>query len=119
LPSVIRIISKAWNSWLIIGPKVKRHALNAEREAGTLPFRSKGFLGKGRRPEIIGAGRAAPYGCRTVRGGKSQAAGTCRRSSWRAAYYIGSTMPYQAAACSWYVWVVKNSRRPYLISKAD
>ena len=38
LPSVIRIISKPWNLWLIIGRTVKRHALNAEREPGTLPF---------------------------------------------------------------------------------
>ena len=65
LPSVIRIISKAWNSWLIIGPKVKRHALNAEREAGTLPFRSKASLslsGKDRRQEIIGSRKLGPTG---------------------------------------------------------
>ena len=65
LPSVIRIISKAWNSWLIIGPKVKRHALNAEREAGALPFRSKAslsFSGKDRRQEIIGSRKLGPTG---------------------------------------------------------
>ena len=65
LPSVIRIISKAWNSWLIIGPKVKRHALNAEREAGTLPFRSKAspsLSGKDRRQEIIGSRKLGPTG---------------------------------------------------------
>jgi hypothetical protein len=62
LPSVIRIISKAWNAWLIIGPKVKRHAINAEREAGTLPFRSKALLGKGRSQEIIGSRKLGPTG---------------------------------------------------------
>ena len=62
LPSVIRIISKAWNAWLIIGPKVKRHAINAEREAGTLPFRLKSLPGKGRRPEIVGSIKLGPTG---------------------------------------------------------
>jgi len=62
LPSVIRIISKPWNAWLIIGPKVKRHAINAEREAATPPLRSKSLPGKDRRPEIIGSRKLGPTG---------------------------------------------------------
>ena len=60
LPSVIRIISKPWNAWLIIGPKTKRRALNAERDVASLPTRSKSLHGKGRGPEMIGSRKLGP-----------------------------------------------------------
>ena len=60
LPSVIRIISQAWNGWLIIGGKVRRHAINAEREDGTLPFRAQTGANKSSRK--IGSRKLGPTG---------------------------------------------------------
>jgi len=60
LPSVIRIVSQAWNAWLIIGGKVRRHAINAEREDGTLPFRAQTAGSKSSRK--IGSRKMGPTG---------------------------------------------------------
>ena len=69
LPSVIRIISQAWNAWLIIGGKVRRHAINAEREEGTLPFRAKPTGSKSLRK--IGSRKLGPTGTDLYRSASS------------------------------------------------
>ncbi|PZN92632.1 MAG: hypothetical protein DCF30_22785, partial [Hyphomicrobiales bacterium] len=69
LPSVIRIISQAWNAWLIIGGKVRRRAINAEREEGTLPFRAQTTPNKVSRK--IGSKKIGPTGTDLYRSASS------------------------------------------------
>jgi hypothetical protein len=62
LPSVIRIISKEWNAWLIIGGRVKRAGINAEREDGTLPFRLRAGQKGAHTFSNIGSKKIGPTG---------------------------------------------------------